>query len=154
MICHRHGIYQSLTFLWAVSHLLGTKPRSGGSLPWLSTARYLQHRLHIQTKCTQTHSFKLRNRKLVSLLLAVYQSPSASSRSVVIFVLKVKSPFRHVWEAYLTYEKKYSFLINIRNCKINKCIHYFTLLQRNIFIMVLKSCDCFVEMSVSAECQK
>lgn len=47
-------MYQSLTFLWAVSHLLGTKPRSGGSLPWLSTARYLQLRLRMQMKHTYT----------------------------------------------------------------------------------------------------
>lgn len=43
-------MYWSLTFLWAVFHQLGTKPRSGESLPWLSTARCLHRRLHMKIK--------------------------------------------------------------------------------------------------------
>lgn len=52
-------MYWSLTFLWAVFHQLGTKPRSGESLPWLSTARCLHRRLHMKIKRKKTHRINM-----------------------------------------------------------------------------------------------
>lgn len=52
-------MYWSLTFLWAVFHQLGTKPRSGESLPWLSTARCLHRRLHMKIKRKKPHRINM-----------------------------------------------------------------------------------------------
>lgn len=52
-------MYRSLTFLWAVFHQLGTKPRSGESLPWLPTARCLHRRLHMKIKRKKPHRINM-----------------------------------------------------------------------------------------------
>lgn len=61
-ICYKAAVavmYWSLTFLWAVFHQLGTKPRSGESLPWLSTARCLHRRLHMKIKRKKPHRINM-----------------------------------------------------------------------------------------------
>ena len=90
--------HDGLTFLWADFHLLETEPRSGGSLPWRSTARCLPHRLRMQLRCTYIDKHTKQNTPWVRkqetlMLLAVYQTTSIINM-LLIPVLKLKMSFQ------------------------------------------------------------
>lgn len=112
-------MYWSLTFLWAVFHQLGTKPRSGESLPWLSTARCLHRRLHMKIKRKKTPQDKYGSRNWCQCSWPSTSQPQYHSTTTVIFVLRCWAMFlRCVWDySLLKHKDKMCFFFQSKSKK-------------------------------------